>query len=96
MEEHAERALETNTMVFRQLQHVRAPAAHSEFRITQPRERGGRFELALQPAHFADFYGRLARPGEHVRLRLLSGAGALLAAIAVPTRSRSSSHRSSR
>ena len=149
MEEHAERALETNAMVFRQLQrvrmkeaqfhellsaicdrlpHIRAitiwsadgrvlvsshvypvprsltPADWQEyrsmpapgvwsvsplvldrttgehyFRMAQARQGGGVVELALQPAHFADFYVRLAKPGDRVKFRLVSGTGAVLA-----------------
>jgi two-component system, NtrC family, sensor kinase len=49
------------------------------FRMAQARERGGVLEIALQPSHFAEFYNRLAKTGDHVQFRLVSGAGAVLA-----------------
>ena len=49
------------------------------FRMAQARERGGVLELALQPGHFADFYSRLGKPGDHVEFRLVSGSGTVLA-----------------
>ena len=116
MEEHAERALATNALVFRQLEQVREEhlqellgaicdrlphiraitvwsadgrvlvSSHADegstgnyFRDTRARASGGEIEIALQPSHFTDFYGRLGKPEDRLRFRLVSGAGTVLA-----------------
>ena len=131
MEEHAERAFDTNATVFRQLEHVLngdsdarvlareaqlrelfdaicdrlphiasisvlsvddrvlvsngADGATAYFRVRHTRASGGEIELALEPSHFTEFYGRLGKAGERLQLRLVSGAGTVLAgAPAVP------------
>ena len=49
------------------------------FLASAARRFGGFTELALEPAHFSDFYARLARPEDQVAFRIAASDGRLLA-----------------